>query len=232
MSLKMEEMINSIVQGDCMEVLKNIPDKSIDLLFTDLPYNQSFSGKGSLAKKYEYRKKEVQSISNFDPTEFLEIVKPKLKIFNAYIWTSKDLLRKYIEFANDNKYNWNLLIWNKVNPLPAYNNTYLPDIEYCVFIRETGAHWTHGLGYDQYRKVMSDNVAKNQFGHPTQKHIWMVEKAIRISSKEDDLILDPFAGSFTTAVACQKLHRNWICIEKEKKYCQVGKSRIAQKSLF
>ncbi len=218
--------LNKIYCGDCLEILKDIPNNSIDLLYTDPPYNQSFAGKGSLAKKYDYRKEEIRKISDFKPEEFLEVVKPKLKIFNAYIWTSKNLLVNYINWAAKNKYNWNLLIWNKLNPIPAYNNTYLPDIEYCIFIRETGAHWTKDLGYETYRKVMSDNVADNNCGHPTQKHTWMVAKAIKISSKENDIILDPFLGSGTTAEVCKELNRNYIGIDISQKYCDIANKRI------
>ncbi len=224
---------NKIYQGDCLKLIKKIPDKSIDLLYTDPPYTQSFPGtKGSLAEKYRYRIDKIKNIGNFDPIKFLKIVKPKLKIFNAYIWTSKNLLKDYIQFAENNKYNWNLLIWNKLNPVPAHNNTYLSDIEYCIFIREKGACWINNLDYKMYKKVMTANVAKNEQGHPTQKYVWMVEKAIKISSKKNDLILDPFLGSGTTAVAAQELHRNFIGIEISKKYVEIAKKRLAQKPLF
>ena len=222
----------TIYLGDCLEYIKILPDKSFDLVLTDPPYNQSFAGKGSLAKKYEYRKKEIREISNFNPEQFLEIIKPKLKIFNAYIWTSKNLLKNYIEFAENNNYNWNLLIWHKVNPIPAYNNTYLPDVEFCIFIRETGAFWQKGLGYEMYRKVMSDNVANNSFGHPTQKHLWMMAKMLKISSKEGDTILDPFMGSGTTLVAAKQLGRKATGIEISEKYCEIAKQRLRQEILF
>ena len=131
-----------------------------------------------------------------------------------------------------NNYNWNLLIWNKLNPIPAYNNSLLPDIEYCVFIREKGAYFNNKLKYNDYRKVMSANVAKNNFGHPTQKHLWMIEKMIKISSEENDIILDCYAGSGTTGMACQNLKRNYILIEKEEKYCEMCRQRLRQKTLF
>lgn len=228
----MQLPVNEIILGDCLEVMKTLPDNCIDLLLSDPPYNQSFSGKGNLAKKYEYRKKEIQEISNFDPKLFLEIVKPKLKVFNAYLWTSKGLLKDYIQFAEDNDYNWNLLIWDKRNPIPAYNNTYLPDIEYCVFIREKKAHFTNGLPYEMYRKVMSDNVADNSLGHPTQKHLWMIEKMIMISTQQGELVLDPYLGSGTTAFACKKLKRNYIGIEMSPKYVEISKQRLRQQILL
>ena len=85
---------------------------------------------------------------------FLEIIKPKLKIFNAYIWTSKQLLDVYIRWAKENKFNWDILIYAKNNPVPAYNNSYLSDIEYCLFIRDKGATFNNGLGYKKYKKVI------------------------------------------------------------------------------
>ena len=223
---------NKIYCGDSLEIMKDIPDNSIDLCLTDPPYNQGFSGKGSLAKKYDYRREEILKISDFNPNEFLKIVKPKLKKFSAFIWTSKNLLPVYINFALKNNYNWNLLIWAKTNPIPAYNNSLLPDIEYCIYIREKGAFFNNNLTYNDYRKVMIDNVAKNENGHPTQKHLWMIQKMLKIGSNENDLILDPFLGSGTTAVACQELHRNFIGIEISPKYIEIAKERLKQKPLF
>jgi DNA modification methylase len=167
---------NEIICGDSLEVLKTLPDGIVDLVLTDPPYRQSFSGGGCIAKKYERRKKDMLPLCDFEPLPFLELVKSKMRRVNMFIWCSKDLLFDYIKFAKDGKYNWNLLIWAKNNPIPAYNNTFLADTEYCICIRETGSHWTKGLGYNSYRKVMFDNVANNSCGHPTQKHLWMFKK--------------------------------------------------------
>jgi site-specific DNA-methyltransferase (adenine-specific) len=80
---------------------------------------------------------------------------------------------------------------------------------------------------------MLDNVNNGTgLDHPTIKHIWMVEKCVSISSKENDLILDPFLGSGTTAVACQKLKRNYIGIEIENKYCEIARQRLRQQVLL
>lgn len=226
-----EDYINKIINGDCLEVMKGIPDKSIDLLCTDPPYNQGFSGKGSLAKKYDYRRDAILKISGFYPVEFLNAVKPKLKIFSAFIWTSKDLLPVYINFALENKFNWNILVWVKTNPIPAYNNSLLPDLEYCLFIRETGAYFNNTLNYEDYRKAMIANVANNENGHPTQKHLWMISKMVKIGSKEGDIVLDPFLGSGTTAKACNELKRNWIGIEVNSDYAKIAEDRLKQQVL-
>jgi len=64
--------------------------------------------------------------------------------------------------------------------------------------------------------------------HPTEKPLVLFEYLIKVSSNLDNTILDPFAGSFTTAVAYENLKRNWICIEKEKEYCEIGRKRIEE----
>ena len=62
--------------------------------------------------------------------------------------------------------------------------------------------------------------------HPTQKPLKLFQDLIEMYSNEGDLILDNAAGSFTTAVACENLKRRWFCIEKNEKYCELGKNRI------
>jgi DNA modification methylase len=206
--------------------MKELPDKSVDLVLTDPPYEQTFNGGGSLSKKYEYRKKDLLPLSSFEPIQFLNEIKRVLKKTHLYAFTSKNLLDKYIGWAKENKYNWDILVWVKNNPLPSYNNSYLSDLEFVVFIRDKNVTFNNGLEYNLYRKAMLDNVHKDKFGHPTTKHLWMIEKFLAISSNENDIVLDPFLGSGTTAVACIKTNRNFIGIEKEKKYVDIAQKRV------
>jgi DNA modification methylase len=221
------------VNCDCFELIEKITDGSIDLLYTDPPYQQAITGGGNIAKKFDYRMEDLKKISSFNPKDFLAAVKPKMKLFHAYIWTSKNLLKDYIEFAESNSFNWDLLVWAKRNPIPAFNNSYMSDLEFCVFIREKGGcFFDSTLGYENYKKCMVDNVADNKNGHPTQKYEWMVSKMIRTSTKEGDIIFDPFGGSFTTAMVCQSLKRDFISCELEEKYCTMGEERLKQDVLF
>lgn len=231
---EIKDIINKVHCGDCLDFMREMPDKCVDLLYTDPPYEQEISGKGSIAEKFNYRRDALLAISKFNPDKFLEIVKPKLKTFHAYIWTSKNILDKYIKFAKHNNYNWDLLVWAKPNPVPAYNNSYLSDQEYCIFIREKGkCYFKNGLGYKQYLKTMIEGVAGNlNIGHPTVKPLWMVERAIQISSDDGHLIFDPFLGSGTTAVACQNLKRNFIGVEISEKYCEIARQRLRQQILL
>lgn len=216
-----------LIHKDCLKVIPTLPDKSIDLLYTDPPYEQKIGGGGAMESRFGYRKKQLRDLSNFDPIPFLELIKPKLKAFHAYIWTSKNLLDEYISFAKKNNYNWDVLVWVKTNPVPAYNHSYLSDLEFCVFMREKGkCTFNMGLGYNRYKKGMIDRLNNTGLGHPTIKHLWMVENAIKISSNKKDTIIDPFLGSGTTAIACKRLGRNCIGIEKEKDYYNMCVKRV------
>lgn len=231
----MDKYLNKIIQGDCLDVIKTFPDKAFDLLVTDPPYSIELNGGGSIKKKIDYRRKDLSGIGSspkFTLIPFLEVVKPKLKLFHAYIWMSKDTLPETLNWILKNKFMWNILIWQKINPIPAYNNTYLSDIEYCVFIREKGGcWWTKGLGYEMYKKVMTDSVQSID-GHPTPKPLWMMEKLIKVSSKENDLILEPYAGSGTTCLAAKNNKRNFIGIEINPTYCELARKRLNQDMLF
>jgi DNA modification methylase len=210
----------------CGDYSKIIDTIKYDLLYTDPPYLQMFQGGGSIAKKYLYRKKSIKKISNFNPKEFLSLLQKNKA--HGYIWASKNLLDVYIKWFKDNKYSWDILIWDKINPIPAYNNSYLSNLEFCLFYRGKNCYFNNNLKYKDYFKTMRDNVAKNTHGHPTQKYLWMVIKAIRVSSQENETIFDPFMGSGTTAVACERYNRKWIGCEISKEYCDIAIKRIKQ----
>ena len=125
-----------------------------------------------------------------------------------------------------------MLIWNKTNPLPVYNNHYLIDKEYIIFIRDKGLefrakNFEYGKTIFQYPINLRD---KRKYGHPTIKPLPIIERLIENSSKEGDIILDPFMGSGTTAVAAKRLNRQYIGYELNKKYCEVANQRIEEEN--
>lgn len=229
--MTLEEMTNKVWCADCLEFMKQMPDKSIDLVVTDPPYNYQINGGGSLGKKYDGYKERVNNLGDFNARQFLNLIKTKLKIFNAYVWCGKEELLNIALWAREQKLNWNIIVWGKPNPMPAYNNTYLPDLEFCVFIRQTKATFNNGLDYKMYRRMLIHPIGATNFEHPTVKPLWIIERAIKISSKLNDIILDPFLGSGTTAVAAQVLGRRFIGIELSEKYCQIARERLSQKPL-
>ena len=137
--LEIKDIINQVHCADCLEFIKKMPDKCVDLVLTDPPYKIQFTGKGSLAKKFDYRKKQIEGIGsnpNFELTPFLETVRTKLKKMNMYVWMAKGSIPETIDWIKKYNYFWDLLVWSKVNPLPAYNHKYLSDLEYCFYIKD------------------------------------------------------------------------------------------------
>lgn len=127
---------NYIQCGDCQELLKNIPDKSIDLIVTDPPYEIATSGAGLYKQADKQYVKELNSIKDGFAPEILDELCRVMKKINIYIWCSqKQIITLLDYFVKQKKCNWNLLCWHKSNPIPACGNKYLTDTEYCLFFR-------------------------------------------------------------------------------------------------
>ena len=225
--------------GDCLEVLKDIPDKSIDLVVTDPPYlktknngyhSKGYKGGGAFGvdkRNYHNQLNNTDLLNGFDFKILDELVRVMKKV-NIYIFCSKELLKPLINYFTDIKnVNIDLLTWHKTNPVPTCNNKYLSDTEYILFFRENGVK-IYGT-YETKRKFYvtpTNKEDKNKYKHPTIKPVNIIENLIVNSSQENDIVLDCFMGSGTTGVACKNLNRNFIGIELNEEYYNIAKERI------
>ena len=142
---------NMLYQGDCFELLKEIPDKYIDLVITDPPYNFLSKGGGFYAdnnsSKRDYADKlRKLNCCDFNPREFLDSIKTKLYMFYGYFFCNKTLINEYINFALENNYMFDILVMAKSNPIPSKNNHFLSDLEYIIMIREKGTYFSKDVG--------------------------------------------------------------------------------------
>ena len=218
-----------LLKGDCLELMKDIPDKSIDLVVTDPPYKFENQGGGFYARNKSTQRVYLDSLKNincceFNPYEFLNILKPKMKKFYGYFFCNKTLIEDYIKFARDNKYNFDVLVMAKSNPIPSYNNHHLSDLEYIILIREKGTYFSKHKDIDDYRKYYLTSCKKGV--HPAEKPIELLERFVKVSSKENDTILDCFMGSGSCGVAAINTGRSFIGIELDEKYFNIAKERI------
>ena len=214
-----------LIQGNCLEKMKEIPAKSIDLIVTDPPFNFHTGGGGIAAKRKIYSRIEKSFGSSFNPDAFLKTVPGIMKKVNMFVYCNKTLLRTYLDFAENNKLIWDILVWNKPNPIPSHYNHFVSDVEYCVYIREKGVCFNNRLKLNFYRKVHTFcSPAFN--GHPTPKPLELMERHISLASKKQETVLDPFMGSGTTGIAAIKLKRNFIGIELDKKFFEMAKEKI------
>lgn len=220
--------LNQIHLGDSYQLIKSIPDKSIDLVHIDPPYLILAGGSGGcFGKADRMYHDELTALSNGVDNSILEELCRVLKKINIYIWCNKNQLGQYIQFFEAKGCSTELLTWHKTNPIPTCNNKYLSDTEYCLFFREKGVPIYGEFRTKQKYYVTGLNVKdKGKWEHPTIKPLGIVKNLIFNSSKENDVVLDCFSGSGTTAVACSQLHRNFIAIEIDEKYYKLSIERL------
>ena len=243
-------MENKVLQGDCLEVMKDIPNNSIDMILCDLPY-------GTTACKWD-------TIIPFEP--LWEQYKRIIKDNGAIVLTASQPFTSALVMSNVKYFRYEI-IWEKERPTniffmkkqtgkvhenilvfykhqPTYNPlmTKRDNPTIAVYGKDTkgGYSKTHknqrlrySEGYNQFVKYPRSVIKINRDTlkgsvHPTQKPVALFEYLIKTYTNEGDLVLDNCAGSFTTAVACENLKRNWMCIEKEAEYCAIGEKRIKE----
>ena len=215
-----------LYNGDCLKRLKEIKDKSIDLVIIDPPYEiKTMKGGGTIGKR-KY-KDEVSTMINGFSEEVLDLLCQKMKKINIYIYCSKLQLSKLLNYFINKKCNYEILTYHKTNPTPLCGNTYLPDTEYIVFAREKGVKI-----YGEYKTKFKYYIAKNnkedkkKYEHPTCKPVPFLINHILNSSNEGDIILDCFMGSGSTGVACLNTNRKFIGIELDENYFNISINRI------
>ena len=261
--MKFEDMIDTIQLGDCYELIKNIPDKSIDCVYVDVPYlmKQGEAGRSELAKRATKNRIELlgglktyqenlrnkenlriamnkknadkdllnSNIANgFDYKTFIKEMFRVMKKCNMFIWCSP---MQILDIMNEiHKYNQNtitILTWNKTNPIPATNNLWLSDIEYCLYIREEGVKLNDG--YELKSKWYTSPINqsdKELYKHPTIKPLELVKRHLLHTTIEGGVVLDTFAGSGTTCVAAKETGRRYIGIEIDPEYHKIAVNRL------
>lgn len=112
----------------------------------------------------------------------------------------------------------------KSNPIPSFNNHHLNDLEYIIMMREKGSFFSHHKNIDDFRKFFMTNCSKGV--HPAQKPVELLERFIRVSSTENDIVLDPFMGSGSCCISAINTNRSFIGIELDKNYFDIAKERI------
>ena len=247
-------MKNKALQGDCLELMKDIPDKSIDMILCDLPY-------GTTACKWD-------TIIPFEP--LWEQYKRIIKDNGAIVLTASQPFTSALVMSNPEmfKYEW---IWEahkgknpmlaKIQPMKIHESVlvfgegkiiYNPQMTSGKPYKQRGEHnklKSHNIyaagravgyakdfdsskRYPVTKLYFSNHNQKGNSFHPTQKPVALFEYLIKTYTNEGDLVLDNCAGSGTTGVACQNLKRNFILIEKEPEYVEICKNRLKQKPLI
>ena len=223
----MEKYLNKITCGDSYKLIKELPDKNVDCIYTDIPYLYVNGGLGhsEMCERTARKKQELKDISNGIDYSILDEFKRVLKKVNIFIWCSKMQLLDIMTWGCE--YNTDLLVWCKTNPTPQTNNIWLPDLEYCVYMREYGVKLNDGYDLKSKFYVSGANKSdKDLFNHPTIKPLELVKRHLLHTTQPNDIVLDCFMGSGTTAVACQETNRQFIGFKISEKWCKVANDRL------
>lgn len=233
--MKFEDMINNVILGDCYKIIKNIPDKSIDCIYIDIPYlikNCNASG-GFLFKdknntRYRTYKDQLKDIKDGIDFSILEELCRIMKKINIFIWCSKEQMLEIMEyFIKEKNSIFNILVWCKRNTTPFCNNTWLSDVEYCLYFRETGIKLNDGYKLKSKWYLSSCNKTdKEKFNHPTIKPLDLVEQHILHATQVVPLPQKQSSIMSFSCVACKNTNRKYIGIELNPKWYKVAVDRL------
>lgn len=239
-----------LYKGDCIEILDSISDNSIDLIFADPPYFLSNngitckSGRMESVNKGEWDKSlSIEEIHNFNYL-WIEKCKNKLKddgtifISGTYhnIYSIGFCLQKLgFKILND-------IAWFKVNPPPNLSCRFFTHSTETILWAKKNPKAKHKFNYQAMRKINDPAVDKQMLSlwkimpprksekllgkHPTQKPISLLNRIVEAATNEGDVVLDPFVGSGTTALACINYNRKFIGIDESDEYLALAKLRI------
>ena len=239
-----------LIYNDIFKAIKKFEDKSVDMIFADPPYFLSNDGitcsggkmvsvnKGewdrtlSIKEKHKFNKKWIK--------ECYRVLKD-----NGTIWISGTLHNIYsigMALEEDGFKLLNNITWQKTNPPPNLScKTFTHSTETILWARKDLKKVKYTFNYNIMKELNNNKQMKDVWTtsltkpsekkcgkHPTQKPLEILDKIILASTKENDLILDPFCGSSTTGISAVRLNRRYIGIDNEKEYIELSKRRYKE----
>jgi len=248
----MSKFLNKIVNGNSLEILKTIPNKTFDLVFVDPPYNLQIGKKlkrpdNSTVSGVNDEWDQFESFNDYDNfckfwlTECKRVLKD-----NGSIWvigTYHNIFRLGYHIQNIGYWILNDVIWKKNNPMPNFRGTRFTNAHETLIWASKNKKSKYTFNYQSLKCLNDDlqmrsdwtlpicngseRIKKNgKKVHSTQKPESLLHRILLASTNKDDFVFDPFLGTGTAAVVAKKLGRNYFGIEKEKKYFKTAKQRL------
>jgi len=245
-----DQFVNRIIEGDCLEIMDQIDDNSVDLTFADPPFN--------LGKNYMYYKddKKVEEYLEWCKKWIDEMVRITSPTGSIFVHNIPKWLTYFATFLNENKnaYFRHWIAWDAMgSPL---GKTLLPNHYGILWYVKSKDFKFYDIRYPHERCRLCNKISKDYGGkkslmhplgplvsdvwtdihrirhnkrrdeHPCQLPIHLLERIILMTTKPEDIVLDPFIGTGTTAVAAKKLNRNYIGIDIDENYVKISKENL------
>jgi modification methylase len=251
---KRELPFDEILMGDCIAEMARLPDKSVDMIFADPPYNLQLGGdlfrpEGSRVDAVDDDWDKFDSLATYDDftREWLAEARRVLKD-NGTIWvigSYHNIFRVGALLQDAEFWILNDVIWRKANPMPNFRGTRFTNAHETLIwcAKDEKARYTFNY---RAMKALNDDLqmrsdwvlpicsgqerVKGEDGvkaHPTQKPESLLYRILLACTKPGDVVLDPFFGTGTTGAVARRLGRRWIGIEREPSYVKVARERIA-----
>ena len=232
--MDVREKMVELWQGDCLELIKQMPDGSIDCVVTDPPYKMNHSTGGctniGMKNKWLGNIKAGNTVMNFRiDIKFSDWLPEVFRVLkngsHCYIFCNDKNIQELLNEATKCGFKEsNILVWIKNNATP--NRYYMKNLEFVLFLYKGKAKPINNMGSKCAVEVKNIN-GKSKL-HATQKPVELLEIFINNSTKENDVVFDPFMGSGSTGVACVNTGRKFIGIELEKQYLYIAEKRIEE----
>lgn len=222
-----DSRINKIIYGDCMEVMRDMENKSVDLIVTDIPYGE-VTRNGAEREKYKGQLRNINKgdadVITFDLLKFLEEC-ARLTKGSIYIFCGIEQISKiYTFFDSHNDFMVRQCGWRKTNPSPMNGqHMWESTIENCIFAKRRKTKFNAVC-----RPAVWDYPVTRNKVHPTQKPLELIKELITASSDAGDLVFDPCIGGGTTAVASIETGRDFLGCEINKGYYDSATKRVLE----
>lgn len=252
----LEDIINKVHCADCLEFMKELPNKCVDYCIADFPYNISNYGNSITKKgnnfvrgdfgnwdKWEDMEKYLEWVFNVCK-EIQRVLKPLASCLFFFDnrqagWIAYELERRGV-FVYKSP-----IIWVKNNPIPHLRKTgFRSSFEHGVWMINSQERYIGNakivikpktfnfLKQEEMMNVMRYNIGQKETEHETEKPFELLKRFIQIFTNENDLVLDMFSGSGNCSVAAKYLGRRFIGCEISEKYCEIARQRLRQDLLF
>ncbi|MDW8321274.1 MAG: DNA methyltransferase [Armatimonadota bacterium] len=252
---RMENLpLNQILLGDCVQVMNNLPERSVDIIFADPPYNlqihqELYRPNMTLVDGVDDDWDRFQSLAEYDQfTEAWLLAARRVLKDTGTLWvigTYHNIYRIGKILMDLGFWILNDVVWIKTNPMPQFRGVRFANAhETLIWAQKVrGAKYT--FNYHQMKALNDDLQMRSDWyipictgreriringekAHSTQKPEALLYRVILSSTNVGDIVLDPFFGTGTTGAVAKRLHRRWIGIERDARYVAVAQERINQ----
>ena len=211
--------INKIIHGDCMSIMQDMEDNSVDFTLTDIPYdavNRASNGLRNLDK-------DKADVINFDLQEFVKEVY-RVSKNSLCIFCGKEQFSSIYEYFANQKGTVRPVIWRKTNPSPMNGQyIYLSGVEMAVWFKKSGAKTFNA----HCKNSVFDYPNGRSKLHPTEKNHDLLKDLILDNSNDGDIVFDPCCGSASHCLVAKENNRNYIGIELTDEYYQIAHDRVS-----